>query len=212
MRNLSPVNLAISSIEAVCSCWSARTKKNGPSHTIGLIRLVGTYRHGSSGKPDAQAIVWRIREFGDIARFAVLVVDARPLEYEWGDDLDLSPAAADVPHLIVVDESQRKAFAPIVGSQYLRTDYNGALDEAEVLARQLREGSQPIREYKWIEVWLDTQSNRDVALAAGLADGSVDLLSVSHPERILSTYAGEDEARSYLQGLGYARMDGRRNT
>jgi hypothetical protein len=61
--------------------------------------------------------------------FDGLVIDARKLEYEWGDDLSLSPPKQGIPYRVVLLEAQKNALSYIVEDSTMRFDLRTALAE-----------------------------------------------------------------------------------
>lgn len=121
---LTEVTLNTSKLECKYYIWEIpKTKK-----LAGLIVFSGKYLYGSAGSDDALFIKWRINEFCELNfphQISGLVVDFRSLDYQWGDDLDVSPQkirGLGQPVRIVVTPERYEAFKGVLDEQELYTD------------------------------------------------------------------------------------------
>lgn len=134
------INLDVSRIEYSCRAWISQPSE----HAGGLISFHGTYRYGSAGNEDALFMKWRIREFSEIRdpfRIQGLVVDLRGLDYEYGEDLDVSVRRlriADKPVLVVVPSGRVDIFAGVIERERIRLDIDQAVEEVDLHLRNLR--------------------------------------------------------------------------
>jgi len=107
------------SLENYCPTLSYKfkIKQLRDTHLIDIlvISFHGNYRYGSAGKPDAGLIKGLIKTGGSVFDPFSIIIDFRELEYNWGDDLDLSfEEAAPIKAVVVVGDKCRKAMSTLL--------------------------------------------------------------------------------------------------
>ena len=80
-----------------------------------IVSFKGQYRLGSSGSPDAGFIKGFVKTGVEVFDPFELVVDLTDLEYQWGDDIDLTFGGLFIQKIVVVvGEKCRKALSTLL--------------------------------------------------------------------------------------------------
>ncbi len=126
LPSTEPVSLDISAVRAETYSW-----QSADGALNGYLAFHGTYRIGSAGHDDATSIQWAIDEFCERFRPHALILDARQLDYQWGDDLSLLPRDFDIPLervRVILNPEQTKPFEHAVPKDCLVTDVAAAFE------------------------------------------------------------------------------------
>ena len=98
----------------------------------------GYYPRGSAGLDEANFISWKIKQFFSYPQLRLngIVFNLENLDYEWGDDLSVSPPLFEkngvfetIPYLIVIQESRLESFSYIDHKKRFRFNLRAALAE-----------------------------------------------------------------------------------
>ena len=110
-RRYTEIDWPISRLKSTFFLW----KSSIDSNPNGCIKFEGQYGVGSNGKNDGMWIGWRIDEFCEYVQPHSLIVDLSELEYEWGDDLFVSPVnALPGDYRVVVRSDKLDVFQRVV--------------------------------------------------------------------------------------------------
>lgn len=139
-----PVNFKKVSIHEQCPTitYDFKIKQLRDTHLVDILIIAfhGNYRYGSSGKPDAGLIKGIITTGLSVFRPFSLLIDLSDLEYNWGDDLDLSfEETASTAAVIVVGDKCRRAMSTlafgmdtnkdIVDNDFFFDDFDKAIEK-----------------------------------------------------------------------------------
>ena len=109
-----------------------------------VVKFVGSYANGSSGRADASYMLGVCEMAVSIRKPAAVVIDLSELRYEWGDEMAwLVPPSVHVPAAVVVGPSCAAAIATLLfGPKTTRqaTDAECVFDSVATAWRYVRRG------------------------------------------------------------------------
>jgi len=124
-----PMNFKSVTIDEYCPTitYDYKIKNLRDTHLIDIlvISFHGAYRDGSTGSPDAGLIKGIIKTGVSVFDPFSLLIDLSDLEYNWGDNLDLSFEAAEpTTTVVLVGEKCRRAMSTL---------YNGINTDKDIV-------------------------------------------------------------------------------
>lgn len=198
-RELTPLDLAISKIEASCRVWEVKRSVRGG-------RLAWLLLSGDCcSARDAMWIQWQIDAATRLSDCSALLLDLRDLTdlRDAHEPLPVLPRQQHVPMLVVATDKLTARVPPDV----FRTDLDAARAELEQILRTPRPQTRAVR-YAWSEAWIDATADVRV-LRRG---ETFDIFDPATPHgRIepLASFADEELAQQWLRERGFSRVEGR---
>ena len=117
-RKEKPMNFKSVTIDEYCPTvtYDFKIKNLRDTHLIDIlvISFHGTYRYGSAGSPDAGLIKGIVTTGLSVFNPFSLLIDLSDLEYNWGDNLDLSfEETGHITTVVLVGEKCRRAMSTL---------------------------------------------------------------------------------------------------